>query len=88
MTDYDTKAAREYRVVRTGLKPPSSNYSVIRCPFCQTEVRAYWWSIAGGGKKCDCGAKHDQWGNTAPPTGKVLDPVKRKFYKPRKTKNV
>ena len=28
----------------------------IDCPFCDTTVTAYDWSIAGGGKRCDCGA--------------------------------
>lgn len=26
------------------------------CPFCGTEVRVYWWSLAGCGKRCPCGA--------------------------------
>lgn len=67
MAKYDFEASREYVVLRTGLKPPSSNYSVIRCPFCATEFEAFWWSIAGGGKKCPgCGAKHNSWGKAAP----------------------
>lgn len=70
VTDYDRDNARPYKVMRTGLKPPSSNYSDIKCPFCEREVRAYWWSIAGGGKKCICGAKHDSRGMTAQPIKK------------------
>lgn len=30
----------------------------IRCPFCGTVTEARVWSLAGVGKKCDCGAKH------------------------------
>jgi hypothetical protein len=30
---------------------------IIKCPFCQEEVLAYVWSLAGSGKKCKCGAK-------------------------------
>ena len=31
----------------------------VECPFCQTEVEAFIWSLAGSGKKCPkCGAVH------------------------------
>lgn len=31
----------------------------VVCPFCQTEVIAYTWSMSGSGKKCPkCGAIH------------------------------
>jgi uncharacterized radical SAM superfamily Fe-S cluster-containing enzyme len=31
----------------------------IVCPFCNTKVWAYIWSLAGSGKKCPkCGAIH------------------------------
>ena len=43
----------------------SSTYDV-RCPFCQEWTMVYAWSFAGGGKKCDCGAKLSRWGATAP----------------------
>lgn len=26
------------------------------CPFCHQTVDAYLWSLAGGGKRCECGA--------------------------------
>lgn len=32
--------------------------SMIICPFCGAHVRGYHWSLAGGGKKCTCGALH------------------------------
>jgi hypothetical protein len=63
---YDTAVSRRYTVVSQGLKAPSSNWSDIRCPFCKATVRAYHWSLYGGGKKCSCGAKHDGYGNTSP----------------------
>lgn len=63
---YDYDKARPYKVKRSGLKAPSSNWSDIQCPFCEREVRAYWWSLSGGGKKCLCGAKHDSMGMTSP----------------------
>lgn len=28
----------------------------ISCPFCSASVVAYTWSLAGGGKRCGCGA--------------------------------
>lgn len=28
----------------------------FQCPFCTAEMRAYQWSLCGGGKRCDCGA--------------------------------
>jgi hypothetical protein len=71
MTDYDWANARPYKVKRTGIKAPSSNWSDIECPFCGQEVRAYWWSISGGGKRCLCGAKHNSAGMTAQPIRKV-----------------
>ena len=30
----------------------------ITCPFCGVETKAHVWSLAGGGKRCPCGAKH------------------------------
>ena len=30
----------------------------IKCPFCNSQIIAYTWSLSGVGKKCpDCGAK-------------------------------
>lgn len=84
MPEYDHDKAKKGLVLRTGLKPPSSNYSICRCPFCQQETRAYWWSLAGGGKKCGCGAKYYSSLMYSPPKGTVYDPTKTKFVKPKK----
>lgn len=63
---YDYANSKRYEVIRTGCKAPSSNWSDIRCPWCNTVSRAYWWSISGGGKKCvGCGAMHNSAGMTA-----------------------
>jgi hypothetical protein len=35
---------------------------IIHCPFCRSEVTAYLWSLAGGGKRCDCGALFSGYG--------------------------
>ena len=34
---------------------PGRMYIRILCPFCGRNVKAYVWSLAGGGKRCDCG---------------------------------
>ena len=39
----------------------------IVCPFCQTRVMAFVWSLAGGDKKCSdpkCGAVHGSFGQS------------------------
>lgn len=40
------------------------SYCFITCPFCKTEVKAFVWSLAGGGKRCPCGALHANLGLT------------------------
>lgn len=42
---------------------PSSRVIFIDCPFCKAEVRAYVWSLAGGGKRCECGAIFSAYGS-------------------------
>ena len=32
--------------------------AAIECPFCGCTVQAYVWSLAGSGKRCECGAVH------------------------------
>lgn len=29
----------------------------IECPYCERVARAYVWSLAGSGKRCECGAR-------------------------------
>lgn len=36
--------------------------TTVECPFCRAAVVTYTWSLAGGGKRCDCGAKLDAYG--------------------------
>ncbi len=39
------------------------SYCYITCPFCNTEVKAYIWSLSGCGKRCPgCGALHGSLG--------------------------
>ncbi len=86
MTEYDHDRAERGTILRTGLKPPSSNFSICRCPFCQGETKAFWWSLAGGGKKCYCGAKYNSALMYSPPKDSVFDAKKLKFVKPKKGK--
>ena len=37
----------------------------IECPFCGRRVMAYIWSLAGSGKKCECGALHSNMGHSS-----------------------
>lgn len=47
---------REYTVKREGLERPSHVIWYFDCPFCGNEIKAYLWSLSGGGKRCLCGA--------------------------------
>lgn len=47
---------REVTVKRETLTPPSSITLFYDCPFCQQEVKAFYWSLCGSGKRCNCGA--------------------------------
>ena len=44
------------KIHKTGLEHKSSNTVYFNCPFCGIEVKAYVWSLTGGGKNCQCGA--------------------------------
>lgn len=47
---------RGYAVHRQGLEYPSSITWYFDCPWCGHEIKAYLWSLSGGGKRCACGA--------------------------------
>ena len=51
---------RPYTFVAEGndvsVTPTASAYWKILCPFCEETVQAFKWSLAGGGKRCHCGA--------------------------------
>jgi len=80
---YDRDNARQYTVTRTGIDPPSSNWSIIQCPWCSALDKAYWWSISGGGKKCSgCGAMHNSAGYSAQ---RIKEPKPMKTYATKKS---
>lgn len=47
---------REYTLSSSTLEHPSSIVWWFDCPWCGGEIKAYLWSLSGGGKRCDCGA--------------------------------
>jgi hypothetical protein len=53
---------REGRVVRRHRTSGRSSVTLC-CPFCSAHVTAYLWSLAGGGKRCYCGAMAGGNGN-------------------------
>jgi hypothetical protein len=57
-----TTEARRYEILIEWSMGPGRSKMVLLCPFCGAEVTAYRWSLAGSGKRCDCGAKFDYYG--------------------------
>ncbi len=48
--------ARPYTVLAVHSRESGRTEVDIRCPFCRSTVTARKWSLAGGGKRCVCGA--------------------------------
>ena len=60
----DNVTTRQYQTHRVGLEHTSSNTIYFNCPFCEDEIKAYVWSLCGGGKRCPgCGALFGGHGN-------------------------
>lgn len=71
MADQHDRSPQAVKRYLSGPVIPKSggSYFNLTCPFCGTHNRAYIWSIAGGGKKCEnktCRAKFDSFGNAYP----------------------
>jgi hypothetical protein len=47
------------------------SFFYITCPFCSDKVKTFLWSIAGGGKRCDCGAYLSYYGTAHKLRGNV-----------------
>ena len=56
--------SRFYRTVSESRRERGMSSRVIECPFCGCYTEARLWSLAGSGKRCDCGATFD-WQGTA-----------------------
>lgn len=52
----DELETRYIRILAEDVEHPSSRVIYFDCPFCNVAVKAYVWSLCGGGKRCDCGA--------------------------------
>ncbi len=72
--DRDQGNYPNYTVVSETSRPRGQSSIDIKCPFCSTVVEAFLWSMAGGGKRCTCGAKHHKWGYSVPPENKSTAP--------------
>lgn len=60
-TDFVTKT---YMVINAGTSAGQA-WQLLECPFCNRRVKAYTRSLAGSGKRCECGALLSWLGNTA-----------------------
>jgi len=47
---------RKFQVHTQYVERPSSIVWEFACPWCGDDVKAYLWSMSGGGKRCLCGA--------------------------------
>jgi hypothetical protein len=59
--------SRDYEVVSQGADADRSGHRTQRtivaaCPFCGAHVKIFVWSLCGGGKLCECGAKFSSGG--------------------------
>lgn len=60
----DTEQVEQRTYQTHGLTSEMGRSSVLAvCPFCSATVKAYLWSLAGGGKRCGCGALLGSSGN-------------------------
>ena len=60
----DRVERREYQRTAT-VSVFGRSYCYITCPFCRCDVKAFIWSLSGGGKRCSgCGALHCAGGLT------------------------
>lgn len=63
LDDAEKVERRQYQM-RDGRSAMGRSTVFITCPFCHDEIEAYSWSLAGGGKRCTCGALHGPGGMT------------------------
>lgn len=51
------KESRPVTVYRISYSAPGRRRIDFDCPFCNRHLQGFAWSLAGSGKRCDCGAK-------------------------------
>lgn len=56
MGDGNVGESRPYEILSEHTAVGRSSVTML-CPWCDREVTAYTWSLAGSGKRCECGAK-------------------------------
>ena len=63
---HQNKTQIETREFKATKKTPEvgHTYFLIKCPFCDSLIKAFVWSLAGTGKSCDCGALFDRYTHT------------------------
>ena len=44
-------------VLSENRRPAGRSTVTLRCPHCDTVTEARLWSLAGSGKRCECGAR-------------------------------
>lgn len=60
---YDYDAGQRYTKFGYVAEFGRAHFTLI-CPFCNISVKAYVWSLCGGGKICPgCGAMHTNFGS-------------------------
>lgn len=53
----------------------ATSYCYITCPWCDCRVKAFIWSLSGGGKRCDnCGVMHGSGGRSYRKYWRYLNP--------------
>lgn len=50
------QSSRLCEVLSVSPRPAGRSFTTVRCGFCDTDVQARLWSLAGSGKRCECGA--------------------------------
>ena len=60
-----TTETRYYETIRETRRANGKSSAELRCPFCGVVTEVRLWSLAGSGKRCECGAVHSGRPGTA-----------------------
>lgn len=61
---WETIESRQFTSREVGNEVGRSSIE-ITCPYCHQTCIAYKWSLAGSGKKCECGVVHRWFGGVS-----------------------